>query len=89
MVKLREVTTPNLSHVCGGRVTTEAGGLDAAISGAPLEITFNLKYRMDVLSVTGSNQVSLEMTDALSPAVFQIVGDETFTHVIMPMHIGG
>ena len=80
-------------HITVGATSAEtgdnAGDLDAAISGTPLEIAFNVKYLIDVLSVIGSNQVSLEMTDAASPGVLRIVGDETFTHVIMPMHVGG
>jgi DNA polymerase III subunit beta len=67
------------------RITTDC---DVAISSDSLEIAFNVKYLIDVLSVIGSNQVSLEMTDAASPGVLRIVGDETFTHVIMPMHVG-
>ena len=80
-------------HMTIGATSAEtgdnAGDLDAAISGAPLEIAFNVKYLIDVLSVIDANQVSLEMIDASSPGVIRLIGDETFTHVIMPMHVGG
>ena len=80
-------------HITVGATSAEtgdnAGDLDAAISGAPLEIAFNVKYLIDVLSVIDANQVSLEMIDASSPGVIRLIGDETFTHVIMPMHVGG
>jgi len=80
-------------HITVGATSAEtgdnAGDLDAAISGDPLEIAFNVKYLIDVLGVIGANQVSLEMTDASSPGVIRLIGDETFTHVIMPMHVSG
>lgn len=66
-----------------------AGDLEASITGDPLEIAFNVKYLIDVLSVVGTNQVALETSNASSPGVLRPVGDDVFTHVIMPMHVGG
>ena len=63
------------------------GQVDAAIEGDPVEIAFNAKYLIDILSVVGSAQVALETTSASSPGVLRPVGDEDFIHVIMPMHI--
>ncbi|MCR4407938.1 MAG: DNA polymerase III subunit beta [Anaerolineae bacterium] len=61
--------------------------IDAHVEGDPIIIAFNAKYLIDVLSVVDSAQVALETTTASSPGVIRPVGDETFTHVIMPMHI--
>lgn len=61
--------------------------LDASIEGDPLEIAFNAKYLIDVLSVIDTPQVALETTAASSPGVLRPLGDDQFTHVIMPMHI--
>ena len=66
-----------------------AGELDAAVEGAPIEIAFNVKYLIDVLNVAGTTQVSLETTSPSSPGLIRPIGDDAFTHVIMPMHIGG
>jgi DNA polymerase-3 subunit beta len=63
------------------------GQVDAAIDGDPVEIAFNAKYLIDILSVVDSAQVALETTSAASPGVLRPVGDEDFIHVIMPMHI--
>jgi DNA polymerase-3 subunit beta len=52
-----------------------------------MEIAFNAKYLIDVLSVVDAAQVALETTTASSPGVIKPVGSEDFTHVIMPMHI--
>ncbi len=72
----------------------ETGGgeeaLPAAVEGAALEIAFNGRYLVDVLSAIGSPQTALEMTTPSSPGVFRPVGtDADFTHVVMPMHLGG
>ena len=79
-----------------GRVTLTAtsaevgdnvGEIDAVIEGEEMEIAFNAKYLIDVLSVVDAAQVVLETTTASSPGVIKPIGSEDFTHVIMPMHI--
>ena len=79
-----------------GRVTLTAtsaevgdnvGEFDAVIEGEGMEIAFNAKYLIDVLSVVDAAQVALETTTASSPGVIKPVGSEDFTYVIMPMHI--
>lgn len=62
--------------------------LDASIEGQEIEIAFNVKYLIDVLSVVGTPQVALDTTTSSSPGVIRPVGDGDFTHVIMPMHLG-
>ncbi len=63
------------------------GQLDASIDGDPLEIAFNAKYLIDVLSVMDTAQVALETSSASSPGVLRPIGDDDFVHVIMPMHL--
>ncbi len=62
--------------------------LDATIEGEPIDIAFNVKYLIDVLSVIGSPQVALDTISTSRPGVFRPVGDEDFIHVVMPMHLG-
>lgn len=64
------------------------GEIDAAVEGDEIEIAFNVRYLLDVLSVVDTPQVALEMTTPSSPGVIKLVGDDDFIHVIMPMHIG-
>jgi DNA polymerase-3 subunit beta len=61
--------------------------LDASIGGEPVEIAFNVKYMIEVLAVIGAPQVSLGTTSSSSPGTLQPVGDDSFLHVIMPMHM--
>jgi DNA polymerase-3 subunit beta len=62
--------------------------IDAAVEGAAIEIAFNVKYLVDVLTVVNTPNVALETTGPASPGVIRPVGREDFTHVIMPMHLG-
>jgi DNA polymerase-3 subunit beta len=62
------------------------GQLDAAVEGNSVEIAFNAKYIIDVLSVMDTAQVALETTSSSSPGVLRPIGDDSFLHVIMPMH---
>jgi len=80
----------------GGRLTIMATSaelgdnvseIDAAVEGEPIEIAFNAKYLIDVLSVISTPQVAVETSSPSSPGVLKPVGDENFVHVIMPMHI--
>ena len=62
--------------------------LDASIEGAEVEVAFNVRYLIDVLSVAGTPQIALDTTTSSSPGVIRPIGDADFTHVIMPMHLG-
>jgi DNA polymerase-3 subunit beta len=88
--------TPTGDELMNGRITLVAtsaelgdnvADVDASIEGNPMEIAFNAKYLIDVLSIIDSPQVVLETSAASSPGVLRSIGDEKFTHVIMPMHI--
>jgi len=61
--------------------------MDATIEGAPLDIAFNARYLIDVLSVIDTAQVTLETRDPSSPGVIRPLGGGDFVHIIMPMHI--
>jgi len=79
-------------HMIVSATSAETGDdvseLDASIEGGEIEIAFNVKYMIDVLSVVGTPQVALDTTTSSSPGVIRPVGDVDFTHVIMPMHLG-
>ncbi len=79
-----------------GRVTLMAtsnqlgdnvGQLDAIVEGEPIQIAFNAKYLIDVLSVIDSAQVALDTISPSSPGVLRRTSDDRFVHVIMPMHL--
>lgn len=63
------------------------GEIEAQVEGDEIEIAFNAKYLIDLLSVIGAEKVGLETTTPSSPGVVKPIGAEDFIHVIMPMHI--
>lgn len=62
--------------------------IDATIDGPGLVIAFNVRYLREVLEVIKTPNLALETNDHKSPARVQPVGDDSFQHVIMPMHLG-
>ena len=62
--------------------------IDATIEGIPLLIAFNVRFLREVLEVIKTPNVSVETNAANTPAMIRPVGDEHFSHVIMPMHLG-
>ncbi|MDQ3328361.1 MAG: DNA polymerase III subunit beta [Chloroflexota bacterium] len=61
--------------------------LQATIEGAGGQIAFNAKYLADVLAVVTTGQVALETQTANAPGVIKPIGNGSYTHVIMPMHM--
>lgn len=72
--------------------STETGDniaqIDASVDGEEIEIAFNVKYMSQVLGVIDSPQVALETTKSTEPGVIKPVGDDSYLHIIMPMHFG-
>ncbi|HEX2032636.1 MAG TPA: DNA polymerase III subunit beta [Chloroflexota bacterium] len=62
------------------------GELDANVEGEATFISFSSEYLGDVLSVLTNDEIALEITGPLSPAVVRGLGLAEYTHVIMPMH---
>jgi DNA polymerase-3 subunit beta len=62
--------------------------IDANIDGPGLTIAFNVRFLREVLEVIKTPNLVLETNDHKSPARVQPVGDESFLHIIMPMHLG-
>lgn len=62
--------------------------IDASIEGPPLLIAFNVRFLREVLDVIKTPNVALETTLDTAPGVIRPVGEDSFLHVIMPMHLG-
>lgn len=64
------------------------GVVDATVEGEALEISFNIKYLIDVLKVIPpADNVILESNGASNPGVIRPVNSRDFIHVIMPMSL--
>jgi DNA polymerase-3 subunit beta len=62
--------------------------MEANIEGGGLLIAFNVRFLREVLDVVKAPNVALETNANNTPGVIKPVGDENYTHVIMPMHLG-
>lgn len=63
------------------------GVVDAFIEGEALDISFNIKYLIDVLRVIHGERVVLESAGSSHPAVIRPENSDNFVHVIMPMAV--
>ena len=61
------------------------GMLDASAEGEPLNISFNIKYLIEVLRVVKEERVVFQSNGAENPGVLRPENREDFVHVIMPM----
>jgi DNA polymerase-3 subunit beta len=72
--------------------STERGNadaiVDATVEGDTQEISFNVRYLIDVLNVIKEEQVILQSNGPTAPGVIKPFGRNDFIHVIMPMSIG-
>lgn len=62
--------------------------VEATVDGVPLLIAFNVKFLREVLEVIKTPNVAIETTAPNAPGVIKPVGEDSFLHVIMPMHLG-
>ena len=61
------------------------GMLDATAEGEPLDISFNIKYLIEVLRVVKEERVVFQSNGPENPGVLKPENREDFVHVIMPM----
>lgn len=62
--------------------------VEATVEGPELLIAFNVRFLMEVLDVIDTPNVALETNANNTPGLISPVGDESYKHVIMPMHLG-
>jgi DNA polymerase-3 subunit beta len=63
------------------------GSLEAVIHGPGMEISFNVRYLIDVLGVLETDQVVLETNSTANPGVLKPAGRQDFVYVVMPMSV--
>jgi DNA polymerase III subunit beta len=61
--------------------------LDVEYKGSPLQIGFNARYFIDLLSEMGSKSVRLELGEDLDPAVIRPGDESNYLGVVMPMRL--
>lgn len=61
--------------------------ITAAIDGKDNKIAVSSTYLIDFLSRLDSEEVLIELSDKMHPAVFKIPADHTYLHLIMPLRM--
>jgi len=61
--------------------------LDVDYKGSSLQIGFNARYFIDLLSEMASKNVRLELGEDLDPAVIRPADDTDYLGVVMPMRL--
>src|SRR5215471_17716418 len=64
-----------------------ADQLEHAYKGSEINVGFNARYLIDVLSVLDNDEVAFELGDEHSPGVLHAPQDRTYTAVVMPMRV--
>jgi DNA polymerase-3 subunit beta len=65
-------------------VGSSNSSIDAVIEGEPIEVSFNLKYFMDVFQAVSSDSISISCTEPHKPIVIRGVQDNSFLYLLMP-----
>ena len=65
----------------------DEGMLDASVEGEPLDISFNIRYLIEVLRVITEERVVFQSNGAANPGVIRPENRDDFIHVIMPMSV--
>lgn len=61
--------------------------LEGIVTGPAVEIGFDARFLVDVASVVDTPQLAIETTAPKAPGVIRPIGDDSFLHVVMPMHL--
>jgi DNA polymerase-3 subunit beta len=61
--------------------------IDAQVDGKENKIAISSNYMIDFLSRIGADELSIEVSDKMHPAVFKLPGNENYLHLIMPLRM--
>lgn len=64
-----------------------SGEIDAEVDGPAVTIAFNTRFLAEALGAIATDRLVLETTGATQPGLLRPVGDGSFTHLLMPMHL--
>jgi DNA polymerase-3 subunit beta len=83
-------------HIAAGKISLSASStsngsaeenVDIIFSGDPIEIGFNARYLMDVLSQVEGENAIFRLADSSAPAVVRDEIDTGSLYVVMPMRV--
>jgi DNA polymerase-3 subunit beta len=63
------------------------GQVKATVEGDDTFIAFNARFLGDCLSIVNAEEIEILLSGATSPGLLRPRDDQTYAHVIMPMHM--
>ncbi|MDO8682053.1 MAG: DNA polymerase III subunit beta [Armatimonadota bacterium] len=84
---LRTVDDKLVATAESGSVGKAYEEMEMVKEGEDVEIAFNAKYLLDMLSVMDTEAVEMRLTGSLSPGIMKGQGLEDYLYVVMPMQI--
>jgi DNA polymerase III sliding clamp (beta) subunit (PCNA family) len=86
-----KITKTRIIFVASGRILVRWIQPDATIPDSLIGFKFgvNIKYLTQALNVFESGDISIAMTDKISPVIFKAVGADHPMHIIMPVRMDG
>lgn len=61
--------------------------IEGALSGEENTVAINSRFLLDLLGNVSGDQVTIELSGALSPVLFRFSNQEEFFHIIMPVRV--
>lgn len=65
-------------------VGSSTSSIEAVLEGSDIEVSFNLKYFLDVFQTISSDSVSISFTEPNKPIIIKGVSDSSFIYLLMP-----
>lgn len=85
-VKMR-INNNNLNITCNSTVGTAKEDIMVEIEGKDIEIGFNPKYFIEALKVIEEQEINIDFTTGMAPAVIRPIEGEEYTYMILPVRI--
>ncbi|MEX0652186.1 MAG: DNA polymerase III subunit beta [Candidatus Paceibacterota bacterium] len=73
-------------HTNNNTIGKTSDGIDAAVTGEALVMSFNYRYIYDCLTSIHSDSITLLFTGIGKPLIIKGVSDESFLYLVMPMN---
>lgn len=88
IVKLQNPATGKLVLTSEAKeVGSQKKEIEVQSEGDEIQVAFNTKFLIDVLSVINTSQVIIELSGSLSAALIKPMGEEGLQYIIMPVNL--
>jgi len=86
-VKLKATKDKLVITAISSLVGESTSVVPATVSGPEIEIAFNVKFLLDVLSVLSCPKISLGLSGKLNPGIIRPFGQKEYLYLIMPLQV--